>query len=42
MNCVHSSLNSVTFYRAFIKRSTCMIIVIMGHINLFELLRTEF
>ena len=42
MNCFHSSLNSVTFYKAFISRSTCMFMVIMGHINLFKLLRTEF
>ena len=42
MNCFHSSLNSVIFYKAFISRSTCMFLVIMGHINLFKLLRTEF
>ena len=41
MNCFHSSLISVTFYKAFISRSTCMFMVIMGRINLFNLLRTE-
>ena len=30
MNCFHSSLNSMAFYKAFISRSTCMFMVIMG------------
>ena len=41
MNCFHSSLNSVTFCKAFISRGTCMFMVIMGHINLFNLMLTE-
>ena len=39
MNCLHSSINSVTFYKTFISISTCMCMVIMGHINIFKLLR---
>ena len=42
MNCFDSSINSVTFYKAFISISTCMFMVIIEHIKLFKLLRTGF